>query len=215
MSKQCQLLHELSDSCKRSRFPYDSEKIPLDGIYLLFELGERGHGFDRIVRVGTHTGLHNLPSRIAEHFMVENKDRSIFRKNIGRALLAKEDDPFLDDWELDLTKKEARDLHLERIDEQRQEEVERHVSSYIQDSFSFAILPIANKEKRLKLESRIISTVSLCDGCGPSSEWLGQYSPKEKIRGSGLWLVQGLYKEPLSNEDMEHLREVATSNQGH
>ena len=211
MSKQCQLLHELSDSCKRIRFPYDSEQIPLDGIYLLFELGERGHGSDRIVRVGTHTGLHNLPSRITEHFMVENKDRSIFRKNIGRALLAKEDDPFIEDWELDLTKKEARDLHSGRIDEQRQEEVERQVSSYIQNSFSFVVIPNANKEKRLILESRIISTVSLCDGCGPSSEWLGQYSPKEKIRRSGLWLIQGLYKEPLSDDEMKYLHDVATS----
>lgn len=211
MSNQCQLLHELSDSCKRIRFPYDSEKIPFDGIYLLFEIGERGHGFDRVVRVGTHTGLHKLPSRLTEHFMVENKDRSIFRKNIGRALLAKDDNSFLDDWELDLTTKEARDLHSDRIDLQCQEQVERQVSNYIQDSFSFAVLPIADKEERLKLESKIISTVSLCDECERSSNWLGQYSPKEKIRRSGLWLIQGLYKEPLSGEDMKHLQEITTS----
>ena len=215
MSNQCQLLHESSDSCKRIRFPYDSEKIPLDGIYLLFELGERGHGYDRIVRVGTHTGLHKLPSRLTEHFMVENKDRSIFRKNIGRALLAKEDDPFLDDWELDLTKKEERDLHSERIDEQRQAEVERQVSSYIQDSFSFSVLPISGKEKRLKLESRIISTVSLCDECEGSTDWLGRNSPKEKIRRSGLWLIQGLYKEPLSDDEMKYLDEIVGGNRGH
>ena len=170
--------------------------------------------FDRVVRVGTHTGLHKLPSRLTEHFMVENKDRCIFRKNIGRALLAKEDDPFLADWDLDLTKREARELHSDRIDQQRKEDVERQVSNYIQNSFSFAVLPIADKEERLKLESKIISTNSLCDDCERSSNWLGQYSPKEKIRRSGLWLIQGLYKEPLSGEDMKHLQEITTSKRG-
>jgi len=28
----------------------------------------------------------------------ENKDRSIFRKNIGRALLNKDNDPFIEQW---------------------------------------------------------------------------------------------------------------------
>ena len=149
MSKTCQSLHELANGYVRHNFPYDCEQIPLDGLYLLFEFGERGHGFDRIVRIGTHTGSHNLPSRLTEHFIVENKDRSIFRKHIGRALLAKENDPFLDDWNLDLTKKQARKLHSERIDEQRQEEVERQVSSYIQDSFSFAVIPIPGKKERI------------------------------------------------------------------
>jgi len=39
-----------------------------------------------------------------QHYHVnENKDRSIFRKNIGRALLDKNKDPYLKIWELDLT----------------------------------------------------------------------------------------------------------------
>jgi hypothetical protein len=49
----------------------------------MFEAGESGHGTDRIVYVGTHTGPGNLPARLAEHFVRENKDRSIFRGNIG------------------------------------------------------------------------------------------------------------------------------------
>ncbi|GAH75261.1 unnamed protein product, partial [marine sediment metagenome] len=39
-----------------------------------------------------------------------------------------------------------------------------------------------NKSKRLKFESKIISTVSLCDECKTSSNWIGLSSPKEKIR---------------------------------
>ena len=210
MSLICQKLHELAGDCLRHQFPYDGGAIPSNGLYLLFEEGELGHSSNRIVRIGTHTGQGRLSSRLREHFLVENKDRSIFRKNIGRALLAKDRDPFLSDWELDLTTKKARELHSDRIDRQRQDEVERRVTSYIQKAFSFVVLPIQEKQERLRMESRIISTVSLCGDCKASSGWLGQYSPKDQIRQSGLWLVQGLYKEPLSNDDMEHLREIAS-----
>jgi hypothetical protein len=35
---------------------------------------------------------------LKEHFVNENKDRSIFRKNIGRALLNKDNDYFIEQW---------------------------------------------------------------------------------------------------------------------
>ena len=84
MSKECKIFHELVCSMKRYRFPFDESSIPQDGIYFLFEKGEIGHGAERIVRIGTHTGEGQLPSRLWQHFLNENKDRSIFRKNIGR-----------------------------------------------------------------------------------------------------------------------------------
>jgi hypothetical protein len=51
----------------------------------------------------------------------------------------------------------------------------------------------------------MISTVSLCDTCAPSAQWLGLSSPIKKIRESGLWIVNELYKEPLSVDDLEQL----------
>jgi hypothetical protein len=57
------------------------------------------------------------------------------------------------------------------------------------------------------LESKIISTISLCDECKPSEKWLGLFSPKEKIRKSGLWLVNELWKTPLSDKDIEELKQ--------
>ena len=48
---------------------------------------------------------------MTQHFLNENKDRSIFRKNIGRAILNKENDSFLEKWEIDLTPKEAREKY--------------------------------------------------------------------------------------------------------
>ena len=60
----------------------------------------------------------------------------------------------------------------------------------------------------IKLQSRIISTVSLCDECRPSEKWLGLYSPKAKIRESGLWLVNELYKVPLGEKGVEVLKDI-------
>lgn len=202
----CKPLHEWVRTLPKSRFPFDGSKIPSNGIYFLFEKGEKAHGGNRIVRVGTHTGENQLLSRLKQHFLTPNKDRSIFRKNIGRALLARNEDPFLSDWELDLTPRVARELYGARIDLDKQAAVERRVSEYLQNNMSFAVIRIDAKEERLRLESRIISTVSLCAGCKPSPHWLGNFSPKEKIRESGLWIVNELYKEPLSNSDFTCLK---------
>jgi hypothetical protein len=82
------------------------------------------------------------------------------------------------------------------------------VTEYIQNNICFSVIPIGEKEQRLKIESRIISTVSLCDNCSPSDKWLGNFSPKEKIRRSGLWLVNELWKQPLSENDMSNLKSI-------
>ncbi len=202
----CQSLHEWVHTLPVFRFPFEAASIPKNGIYILFEEGERAHGGGRIVRIGTHTGDGQLPSRLKQHFLTPNKDRSIFRKNIGRALLAREADPFLNDWEIDLTTRAARELHGARINFAKQKKIENEVSRHIQTAFSFAVIRIDGKEERLRLESRIISTVSLCPDCGPSVHWLGNFSPKEKIRESGLWLVNELYNEPLGDKDFIDLK---------
>ena len=206
MSKKCSKLHRWFNGLKKLKFPFDEKDIPYNGIYVLFEKGEFAHGTSRIVRIGTHTGDDQLKSRLRQHFINENKDRSIFRKNIGRALLNKNKDSFLEKWELDLTTREAKEKYSGSIDFGRQKAIEKKVSKYIQDNFSFIVFQVDNKEKRLKLESKIISTVSLCDDCKPSKTWLGLFSTKDKIRESGLWLVNELYKEPLSDKDMGELK---------
>jgi hypothetical protein len=202
----CQSLHEWARTLKRFRFPFDDAQIPQNGIYLLFEKGECAHRGDRIVRVGTHTGERQLRSRLKQHFITPNKDRSIFRKNIGRALLARDKDPFLVDWELDLTPAAARAMHGGRLDTAKQKTVEEAVSKYIQNNFSFVVIPVEEMHECLRLESRIISTVSLCPDCIPSASWLGNFSPKIKIRESGLWIVNELYKEPLAETDFTRLK---------
>ncbi len=208
MPNNCATLHKLVSTLPTFCFPFTETDIPLNGIYFLFEQGEKGHGTHRLVRVGTHTGKNQLRSRLKQHFLTENKDRSIFRKNIGRSLLNQARDPFLKDWELDLTPKASRNKYSSTIDWKKQTSVEEAVSAYIRSHFSFVVVPIEDKTERLILESKIISTISLCKDCHSSPNWLGQHSPKEKIRQSGLWLVNELYKEPLSKTDLTYLKSL-------
>ena len=206
MSHICHKVHRLFSDLPKLRFPFDTSRLPQNGIYVLFEEGESAHQTDRIVRIGTHTGNNQLPSRLEQHFIRENKDRSIFRKNIGRAILNRDNDDFLAQWEIDLTTTEAKKKHEETVDKRKLQEIEKKVTDCIQRNFYFVVFRVDEKVKRLLLESKIISTVSRCNECNPSENWLGLHSPKEKIRESGLWLVNELYKQPLSESDYEVLK---------
>ena len=208
MSSNCAAIHEIVKKLKRYHFPFEESEIPLNGIYLLYEKDEIGHHQDRIVRVGTHTGDNQLRSRLKQHFLKENKDRSIFRKNIGRALLNKHSDPFIKFWEIDLTPLETKEKYNSSINFNYMKRIESQVSHIIQENFSFVVFEVSNKEERLELESKLISTISWCEKCKPSKDWLGNYSTKEKIVKSGLWLVNELYKEPLNATGIEYFSRI-------
>lgn len=205
MTNNCNTIHKWFNGIKTFTFPFDKKEIPENGIYILFEKGEIAHSTNRIVRIGTHTGQNQLRSRLFQHFLIENKDRSIFRKNIGRVLLNQDKDPFIEQWELKLVTRKAKDQYSDSIDLEKRKAIEKRVTKYIQNNFSFVIFEISDKDKRLYFESKIISTVSLCKECKPSDKWLGNFSPKEKIRKSGLWLVNELWKTPLNDKDMMEL----------
>lgn len=190
----CDNIHEFVNGLKRYKYPFDSSELPENGIYVFFEKGETYKGKDRIVRVGTHTGQNNLRSRIEQHLCNENKDRSIFRKNIGKAILNKDNDSFLGQWNIDLTTKAAKEKYASKIDKEKMIEVEKQVTQYMRENLSFSVLPIDKKEERLQYEEFIIRSVSANKKCKPSENWLGNYSPEEKIRSSGMWLKQGLAK---------------------
>lgn len=205
MSSECETIHRLFRSLERHRFPFSVADIPLNGVYVLFEKGEYGHGGERIVRIGSHSGEKQLLPRLKQHFLNQNKDRSIFRKNIGRSLLKRNSDPFLELWEIDLTTREARDKYSHLIDLEHQKSIESGISQYIQSNFSFCVFEVIEKAKRLEIESKLISTVSLCEVCRPSDNWLGGSSPKPKIMKSGLWQVNELYKAPFDASGIECL----------
>ena len=167
-----------------------------NGVYILYEKGEKGHNGDRIVRIGIHIGKDQLGHRINQHFKLENKDRSIFRKNIGRAFLNKKNDPYLEIWN---------ETRSPRADKDFEKTLEKEISKYMQDNFYFKLIAIDRKDKRLELEKKLIGTVSNCRVCKASKNWLGNYSPLLRIKTSGLWQVQGLYGQGLSESDFDFI----------
>jgi hypothetical protein len=131
MSNVCNWIHEQLDPLPLIKYPFNLNHLPTDGIYFFYEDGETwGHcGVKpRIVRVGT-CRQGNFQSRISEHFLLNPSkmnytpdqspphDRSIFRKNIGRALLNKANDPYITIWNLDFTSSASRSAnkHLRNV----------------------------------------------------------------------------------------------------
>jgi hypothetical protein len=201
----CQFLHERLRELPRFKADYDPREIPENGLYFVFEKDEAAHNGERIVRVGTHTGQNNLPKRLKEHLYTMNKDRSIFRKHVGRCLLARLGDPFLESWEIDLTTRQARAKFEHLVDRERLDEVEQEVSAYMNANFSFVVLRVDDKADRLAAESGILSVIAACDGCHASDSWLGRYLPSAAIRESGMWNILGLKETPITQAFAERL----------
>ncbi|MCK9858309.1 hypothetical protein CFI03_006920 [Paenibacillus sp. ATY16] len=192
----------------RFRYPFDDKLIPMNGIYFLFEKDEIGHDVDRIVQVGSHTGMNQLRSRLQQHFVNPSKDRSILRKNIGRCLLHQTMDRYLKVWDLDCTSLANKAKYGSQIDTVYQQTIEKKVSEYIQNNFSFCVLEVPSKEERKYLKSKIVSTVATCQECIPSDHWLGMSSPNSKIQDNGLWQVNELFNEPLDQYNLQRLVEL-------
>jgi len=219
-TETCEWLHQRLNELPLVRFPFELGDLPENGVYFFYEEGETwGHGGNeaRITRIGT-SREGNFRSRIAEHYLLnESKmnfdinrpaphERSIFRKNIGRALLNRQKDDYIKVWELDFTSREKREAfsHLRNI--QKELTLESNITKLLRSSFSFRYIILDSQEKRMGtggIESSLIGTVARCSLCRPSPNWLGNYSPDSRIRQSGLWLVQHLRARPLSDADRE------------
>src|ERR1035437_2198440 len=177
---RCAALHLIVRGLKRHRFPVDISQIPKNGLYFIFESGEAGHAGNRIVRIGSHTGNANLAARLREH-TTPKKDRSIFRKHLGRAMLNKSSDPFLRAWNLDLTSSDNKTRYAPLVDAARLAEVEALVSDYIEQNISVSVIGAPDPRLALHLEARCIATVATCANCLASPTWLGISSPISKI----------------------------------
>lgn len=184
----CEELHRQANNLQRFTFPLDINQIPENGIYFIFEKGEMTHGCDRIVYVGSHDVDGRLPARLKKHFNICSKDGSILRKNIGRAILNKSADSYLETWDIDFSLAKNKNLYESKRDKQYEQNIENQVTGYINNSFTVAILEVADKEERKKLQKQIISVINNCEECKPSKYWLGRFSPKPKIANGKLWM---------------------------
>ena len=222
----CKWLHENLEDRPLIQYPFDLEDLPKNGIYFFYEKGEFwGHDDSkkpRIVRVGTHR-KDNFRSRISQHFLVNNpniklclddlapKNRSIFRKNLGRAILSLEKSKYLSTWDIDFTSRNAKDKlsHLRDID--FESETENKISFLLKDNFSFRYIKVESQKARIGskgLESSLVGTLSHCQVCLSSPNWLGRYSPVKKIRESGLWQVQHLNDNPISDSEKDFINKI-------
>lgn len=209
----CSKLHDIAQKAKRFHFINGKlpDSIPKNGIYLLFENGERGHTAERIVRVGTHNGDNRLVGRLHDHFINPYKDSSIFRKHLGRCFIMIDGNPnnYLDIWNIDFKNVENKRKYSHLRDTKYEEILERKITSRIQQNFTFACIRVAKKDERLKLEGKIISTVKACIVCNSSDSWLGNHIPdkQKKIRLYGLWLINKLDGEQLNQKDIFFIKD--------
>lgn len=218
----CLWLHKQIERLPLIEYPFDLGKLSDDGIYFFYEKGEVwGHGGSkpRIVRVGAHRSG-NFKSRLNDHFVFnENKmnfnamqpapkERSIFRKNIGRALLNKQKSDYLRIWEMDFTDRESRDKgnHLRNIEFEKK--VESRISGLLRKTFSFRYIAVENEMGGKGLESRLIGTIAQCELCYPSRGWLGLHSPIDKICKGKMWLVQHLDSSGITSNDKIRIKKI-------
>src|SRR5207247_1577594 len=142
-----ELVHDLPEV----RWPFDYDHLPRNGIYFFCEKGEIwGHGGNspRIVRVGTHREG-NFRSRMADHYVINQrkmefnrnqpapKDRSIFRKNIGRAILHRDCDPYEAIWNIDFTTLASRQMNGSHRDPAKEKQIEADVTHILRELFTF------------------------------------------------------------------------------
>ncbi len=223
MSEKCEWVHAQLEELKSFRYPFCLEKLPRNGIYFFYEEGEIwGHGGNqpRIVRVGTSKDG-NFPSRIAEHYLLDESkmnftaskpaphDRSIFRKNIGRAILNQRGDSYLREWEIDFTTHKNREKYARQRDIEKEKKIESEVTQMQRKNFYFKYIELESQTVRMGkngLESALIGTLAQCSLCTPSENWLGRNSPKPKIREGKLWLVQHLAANPITEKDKITIR---------
>ncbi len=168
---------------------------PRRGLYLFSDDNERRTGAfgSRVVRVGTHAvsrgSRSTLWGRLRAHRGLVGGSgahrSSVFRLHVGAALLAKtERRELYPNW--------ARAKAVDRAVWEAEAPLEREVSSYIG---AMRLLYIAVPDEpsptsdRGYLERNAIALLARVGAQRdhPSENWLGRWSPQERIRRSGLW----------------------------
>ncbi len=220
MSDLCKWLHEQLEQLPIIKFPFALAQLPENGIYFFYEDGEIwGHGGNkpRIVRIGTHKEG-NFRNRIKEHYLLDvskmnfdkdkpkPSDRSIFRKNIGRALLNRDRNDYLKIWEIDFMTRGNRESLGHKRDIDKEKRIESAITKMLRERFSYRFVMIDSELERMGgkgLESSLIGTVARCKLWKTSDNWLGNHSPKKQIKESGLWLVQHLKANGINENDKD------------
>ena len=167
---------------------------PRSGVYFFFEPGEVRSGTTelRVVRVGTHgvsrgskaTLWNRLRTHRGTSDGVGNHRSSIFRLHVGAAISAKDPSLRVSTWAVG----QAADAKTHKAEESLEGKVSAHIGAMhvlwlaIEDEASPA-------SDRAFIERNLIGLLVGKSGPAdpPSKNWLGRFSPHERIRKSGLW----------------------------
>jgi hypothetical protein len=200
-------LHVLANSLTRYYFSeLDKLESIENGIYLLFEKGEKYENYDRIVRVGSHPSQGRFNERLQEH-LLKNHRKSIVRKHIGRCFLNKANDDYIRIWNLTSKKVKKGSEGEKLLIQEKEREIEQKVSEYLKN-FSIVVIPNLDiAKRRIELEAKLIATLNLSSYKHISDNWFGKYHPNSKISKSGLWNIQHLNDtDYISETDFEFLK---------
>jgi hypothetical protein len=87
---------------------------------------------------------------------------------------------------------------------------ETKVTDLLESDFRFRCLKIDDLALRNIMEEKLVATVSICQVCKPSKDWLGKYAYAEKVRSSGLWNSNYVFEaeKKLNAYDLEKLQEI-------
>src|SRR5690606_6524767 len=180
-------LTTLFNQAPRYDFRYQEEDIDENGIYVMFEKSEKHLNIDRIVRIGSHTGINRLRKRINEHYIGADHRDSIFRKHIGRSLLSIDKHiEYIKIWDLRIKRKKDRLENYHKIDWTLERTYEKKITDYIRTNFTFIIIPNLTETKgRIRLEKGLIATFAQNNKKIISENWLGKHHPDARINNSG------------------------------
>src|SRR5699024_2069652 len=152
-----------------------------------------------------HSGENKLPARMVQHYQIETIDRSIFRKSIFRTYLNQVNDLYIDISNVTHTERKNRLDNLPYRDCEEERLLEELITKEIINYLTFSLIEVNDKAYLLYLEMAIIATIAQGEST-PSPNWLGNDSPVEKIRDYGLWQVQGLKRDPITDNDLEYIK---------
>jgi hypothetical protein len=182
-------MRRLTDSSGKNAWPQR-------GVYFFFEPGEvrssSGIGL-RVVRVGTHaltmTSQTTLWHRLSQHRGTKqngggNHRGSIFRLIVGEALLQR-DSLQLESWGVG----QSAPLEIRQSESNHERRVSAHIGM-----MPFLWLDIPDEAEGRAMRGMIErNSIGLLSNLNrdvidpPSNTWLGRFSPRPKVRNSGLW----------------------------
>ncbi|MBE0475699.1 MAG: hypothetical protein IBX62_01160 [Coriobacteriia bacterium] len=186
-------VHALAATLPRHDWRSDERALPPNGIYLMFERGERVRTpdgpVDRVVRVASHRKPGRLPKRVRATFgspySGQLRHAPPLRAHYSEALLRRE-------------AASPPGVGGPRFEDR--------VTQAIRLSFTFCVIPVEDADERYEFERSLIALLAQYPAAAPSSRWLGRFSSEAAIAKGGLWNVKHAGARAMDGGQFERFR---------